>query len=212
MPILDCPGTGDLHDRGGGGGSVGISSTHPSALKPDWSFRYGKPLISPGRAALECLSCIFTSSLTAALPWQQSWSAQILSALAWAQVARASDYARMAVMHALHRSVRRVYSASLWSAENTVRAVYAIMHHQSCARHNVITQLIHWLYRHAQWRGTVYTDAAIPVRFRPEGYEPVCAPTCRFCAPGPARSKCLSCIFLSHLCVCVCVCVCVVRW
>ena len=49
--------------------------------------------------------------------------------LAWAQIALASDYTPMSVMRALHKSVRRVYSASPWNAENTMRAVYAVAHH-----------------------------------------------------------------------------------
>ena len=32
------------------GGGFGLRSTHPSALNPDWSLRYGKPLITPRRA------------------------------------------------------------------------------------------------------------------------------------------------------------------
>ena len=54
------------------GGGVRMSSTHPSALKGEGSLRYGKPLISPNRAAPEYLACIFTS-LTAILPWLHSW-------------------------------------------------------------------------------------------------------------------------------------------
>ena len=41
----------------------------------------------------------------------------------------ASDYTRMAAMRAMHKSVRCVYSASPWNAENTMRALYAIAHH-----------------------------------------------------------------------------------
>ena len=148
---------------------VGLSTTHPSALKDDWSLRYGKPLISPSRAAPEYLACIFTSSLTAALPWLHSWGSQILSALAWAQVALACDYARMMVMRAMHKSVRRVYSASPWNAENTMRAVYAIAHHQPCARSAVVTKLIHWLGHHAKWNDKHYTDTVIPPELQPEG-------------------------------------------
>ena len=80
------------------GAGVGLSSTHPSALKPDWDQRFGKPLMTPSRAAPEYLSCIFTSSLTSAQPWLQSWSAQILSALSCVQVARACDYDCLAHM------------------------------------------------------------------------------------------------------------------
>ena len=34
---------------------VGLSSTHPFTLNPDWSLRYGKPLITPHRAPSEWL-------------------------------------------------------------------------------------------------------------------------------------------------------------
>ena len=62
-----------------------------------------------------------------------SAASQILSALAWAQVALACDYARMTVMRAMHKSVCRVYCVSPWNEENTMRGVYAIGHHQPCA-------------------------------------------------------------------------------
>ena len=45
-----------------------LFASNRSALKPDWSLRCGKPLISLGRAAPEYLSCIFTSTTTTALP------------------------------------------------------------------------------------------------------------------------------------------------
>ena len=125
------------------GGGVGTSSAHPSSLTDTWALRHGKPLITPCRAAPKYLPCIFISSLTGALPWQTTWAAQILSALAWAQVALSSDYSRMVVMRALHKAVRRVCGASPWGAENTMRAVYAIARHQPCAQAAVITLLIH---------------------------------------------------------------------
>ena len=78
-------------------------------------------------AAPEYVPCIFIRSLTGALPWQTTWAAQILSALAWAQVALASDYNRMVIMRALHKAVHRVCGASPWGAENTMRTVYAIV-------------------------------------------------------------------------------------
>ena len=119
-----------------------------------------------------CVCYIFTGSLTGALPWQPSWSAQILSAPDWAQVALVYDDARLAVMRAPHKAVRRLYSASP-GAQKTLCAGDAIPHHQPSAQHAVITCLIHWLYRHAQWQGTVFLDAAIPAKLQPEGYAPV---------------------------------------
>ena len=144
------------------GGGVGLSTTHASALQDTWALRYGKPLVTPRCASPEYLCCIFTGSLTAALPWQHSWAAQIISALAWAQVAPSSDYPRMAVMRALHKAVRRVYCASPWGAKNTMHAVYAIAHCQPCLQHTAVARLIHWLHRRAQWNGTAYTDTSIP--------------------------------------------------
>ena len=67
------------------GVGIALSGAHPSAVKSPWSLRYGKPLISPSRATPEYLPCIFIRALTAAVPWQHSWSAQILSVLPWAQ-------------------------------------------------------------------------------------------------------------------------------
>ena len=59
------------------GGGVGLSTTHPSALQDTWALRYGKPLVTPRRAAPEYLCCILTGSLTAALPWHHSWAATV---------------------------------------------------------------------------------------------------------------------------------------
>ena len=156
-------------------GGVGLSSTHPASLQADWSLQYGKPLIISGRGGggADYLSCIFISSLMGARPWQYTWSAQILSVLAWAQVGLASNYARMAVMRALHKAVCRVYAASPWTAENTMRAVYAIAHHQPCTQHTVVTRLIHWLHKNAHWHGTLYTDTTVPAEFQLEDYEPM---------------------------------------
>ena len=104
--------------------------------------------------------------------WLHSWSAQILSALSWVQVALVCDYKRMAVMRAMHNTVRRVYSASLWAAENTMRAVYTIGHHRPCAQVVTVDKLMHWLFRNAKWESSSYTDQVIPIELQPEGYTP----------------------------------------
>ena len=98
------------------GVGTALGSTHLSALTGDWSLRHGMPLITPGRAPRSYLPCILISSLAAALPWQRTCAAQIMSALAWAQPGMASAYPRMVVMRALHKSVRRVCSASAGDA------------------------------------------------------------------------------------------------
>ena len=131
-----------------------------------WAMQYRKPLISPNREAPEYLACMFTSSLTAALPWLHRCGPQILLALSWAQVALASNYTPMAVMRAMHKAVRRVYSVSPWNAENTMRAVYANTHHQPCAQHVVVTKLTHCLFRQAKWHNTIslrQTHPRVPI-------------------------------------------------
>ena len=146
------------------------------------------------------------SGLTAALPWQTTWSAQILSAPAWAQVALASDFPRMAVVRALHKSVRRVYSVSPWCANNTMRAIYAIAHHQPCKQHQAVTRLILWLNRNAKWDGSQYTNIVIPPQFQPEGY---CPAWCVYMHLLRVRGRSEPYLSARHICRSVCVvCVC----
>ena len=87
------------------GGGQSCTVAHPSALTDTWDLRYGAPLISPTRAPKEYLLCILISSLTGTLPLQETWAAQVLSALSWAQLAMLSGYRRMTVMRALHKAV-----------------------------------------------------------------------------------------------------------
>ena len=159
-----------VHMTVGGGHCCAV--THPSALTDTWGLRYGAPLISPTRARREYLPCILISSLTGTLPWQQTWAAQILSALAWAQLAMLSGYKRMTVMRALHKAVRRVYAASPWWSENTMRAVYSVGHDLPCSRATATAKLVHWLTNKAVWEGDRYTDREIPEDLQPEGYTP----------------------------------------
>ena len=114
------------------GGGVGIRSAHPLALTNTWALRHGKPLITPCRAAPEYLPCIFSSSLTGALPWQTTWAAQILAALAWAQVALASNYfawlscepcIKLCAVCAVHpRGVRKILCTRFTRSPETSRA------------------------------------------------------------------------------------------
>ena len=155
------------------GAGVGLNSTHPSALKPDWDLRFGKPLMTPSRAAPEYLSCISQAASRVHNPGLRVGVRRYcLRCPGWVQVARACDYKRMAVMRAMHKTVRRVYSASPWMAENTMRAVYAIGHHQPCPQTTTVDRLLHWLFQNAVWDGCNYTDQVIPTELQPEGYTP----------------------------------------
>ena len=83
------------------GGGGGISSTHSSALKLDWSLRYGSPSsLRVGRHQSTC----HAFSRPASMLHCPGNIAQSLSGLAWAQVALASDYTRRAVMRTLNKS------------------------------------------------------------------------------------------------------------
>ena len=153
-------------------GGQSCTLTHPSALTDTWDLRYGAPLISPTHAPKEYLPCILISSLTGTLPWQETWAAQILSALSWAELAMLFRYRRMTVMRALHKAVRRVHAASPWWSENTMRAVYSVGHNLPCPRSAATAKLVHWLTNNAVWNGSRYTDREIPTDFQPEGYTP----------------------------------------
>ena len=82
---------------------------------------------------------------------------------------QANDYGHMLLMRALHEVGRRVYYASPWGAENTMRAV---AHHQPCPQHTVVASLIHWPHWDAHWDSQRYTNNFIPSHFRPENDEP----------------------------------------
>ena len=97
---------------------------------------------------------------------------RIPSVLTWTQVGLTRDYTHMVVMRLLHKVVRLVYAASPWRADNTMRVVYAIAHHQPCTQHNMVTRRIQWLQQTVHWHGTLYIDTTIPAQFQPEDYKP----------------------------------------
>ena len=65
----------------------GMSHVQPAALRDDWSLRHAAPLISPVHGYKGYLAGIFSSALCNGRKWTESWAAQIVSALAWVQVA-----------------------------------------------------------------------------------------------------------------------------
>mmetsp|Transcript_28573 Transcript_28573/g.46156 ORF Transcript_28573/g.46156 Transcript_28573/m.46156 type:complete len:109 (-) Transcript_28573:262-588(-) len=65
---------------------------------------------------------------------------------------------------------RRVFSASPWSSENTVRVIFAVSHHMPAPRYSVVQKLIRWLRNNAVWDRCHYTDHDIPPGVRPEAY------------------------------------------
>ena len=52
-----------------------------------------------------------------------------------------------------------------------MRAVCSIARYQPCTHTTVITRVLHWLTRIAEWDGTRYTDTVIPSTLQPKGYE-----------------------------------------
>ena len=127
------------------GGGSGMAAVHPSSVKQDWSLRYGLPVKSPEASERTYRSCIFSGALTTGLPWCVTWGSQILSALAWVQLALQCGYPRHTALRAMHTSARRVFSASPCCSENTMRAVFAVSHHMPAPRHLVVQKLARWL-------------------------------------------------------------------
>ena len=143
-----------------------MAAVHPSALNQDWSLRSGPPLKSPKASERTYLSCI----VSGALPWCVTWGSQILSALAWVQLALQCGYPRHTALRAMHKLARRVFSASPWCSDNTMRAVFAVSHHMPAPRHLVVQKLACWLRAHTVWDMHQYTDQEIPPQVRPEAY------------------------------------------
>ena len=67
-------------------------------------------------------------------------------------------------------SVRRVFSASPWCSENTLRAVFVVSHHMPAPQCIVVQKLARWLRAHAVWDRWLYTDREIPPCIRPDKY------------------------------------------
>ena len=120
------------------GRGSGTTTAHPSALKQDWSRRYGPPLKSPIASDRTYLSCIFSGELTAGRPSCVTWGPQILSALAWVQLALRCGYPRPTALRAMQKSARRLFNASRWSSENTMRAIFAVSHHMPAPRYLLV--------------------------------------------------------------------------
>ena len=122
-----------------------------------------------GCACMRACVCSFMTSLMGALPWQTTWTGQMLSALAWVQIAMASDYARLTALRTLHAAVHGVYAASPWNADDAMRAVCAAAQQQPRARSQACCRLLHWVQRNAEWEGNLHTDIAVFPAFQPEG-------------------------------------------
>ena len=116
-----CPGY--PHDCGGWGWSERDTPLSPEihlvieALQTSHYPQSRSPRI-PAMHFYSCLDC--STAMAAQLVSRNPVRAGL------GQVVLASDYGCMLLMSALHKAVRRVYSAysaSLWNAENTMRAV-----------------------------------------------------------------------------------------
>jgi|Transcript_50413 hypothetical protein len=87
-----------------------------------------------------------------------------------------------------------------------MRAVYSIGHGLPCARHDLVSCLLHWLTAKAVWDGDRYTDMVIPDPFKPDGYTPAwCTDAALLRAQATPRSPPLLDSFIS-------VCVSVTGW
>ena len=107
-------------------GGMGAAHSHPSSLKPDWSLRLGPSRASPSLAPKHNPKAVFISVLTNTIPWCNTWASQILSALAWLQVALLSGYSRVAAMRALHAAIARAFAVTVHCTKATIKAVYSI--------------------------------------------------------------------------------------
>ena len=131
----------------------GMAFAEPAALSVSWDLKLGPPLSSLGRAYRGYLGSIFTAVLKNALPFSDSWAAQIFSAAAWLQVAMLSGYGRGKAMRAMHKGVYRAYATAPHDVQATVKAVYSISYILAAGRHTVALHIRQWLREHAYWVG-----------------------------------------------------------
>ena len=70
------------------------------------------------------LKSIFSSVLTSSNPWCATWVGQLLSAIAWCQVAVLCGYDRKHVVRSMHSAIQRAYGDSIHDSTKTAAYVY----------------------------------------------------------------------------------------
>ena len=156
-PVIRCMGFCiALRHRAGG-----INHVHPAALKDDWSLRLGPPLMTPKHAYKGYLSRIFTGALANGRPWLQSWVGQILSTIAWMQIAMLLGHSRADSARAMHRALHYAFAVEPPFLLATVKAVYTASYsipNLPSLKCVAIANLQVWLRRWAHWEGDRYTS------------------------------------------------------
>ena len=136
----------------------GMSHVQPAALRDNLSLRHTAPLISPAHIYKGCLAGIFSSALCNKRKWTKYWGAQIVSALAWVQVALLSGYTCEDTMRAMHKGLHRAYSDSAHTVHGTVKAVYGMSYSMPAKKCIVLAKVQNWLKEKAMWRGGEYSS------------------------------------------------------
>ena len=104
----------------------GMAFVEPSALTDQWNLCLAQPLPTPACAYPGYVGRIFIGALKNGVPFTDSWAGQILSAVAWLQVAMLSGYSWAEAMRAMHKGLHHAYATSLRDVNGTIKAVYSI--------------------------------------------------------------------------------------
>ena len=129
----------------------------PAALQADWSLRHTPSLISPRHGYKGYLGGHFASALTTGRDWTHTWSSQIVSALAWVQVALLFGYTRADTMRAMHEGIHWAYGDSPHNVQGTIKAVYCLLYSMP-AKKCALRELHKWVSARAHWKGGDYTS------------------------------------------------------
>ena len=144
----------------------GSAYTHPSALDSVWGLKLGPPLLSCNLSYPSYLPCLLIGVPGNSRRWCQTWAGELLTVVAWMQVAVLSGYPLRAVLRATHSAVVRVLSTEPQDFNSTVRFMYYIAPRLPLPCCCAVFQCLQWLKKHAIWRGNNYSSLFPPTGLR----------------------------------------------
>ena len=101
---------------------------------------------------------ILTGALTNGKEWTHTWASEILSALAWVQVAMLSGYRKAFTLRAMHQAIHRAYGDSPHNIQGTIKAARHILYIMPVKKCIIVQTLQQWLTQRAVCRDAEYTS------------------------------------------------------
>ena len=152
-----------------GSNGQGMAHLQPSSLTPQWALKLDPSLCTPETQPTGYLKSLFSSVLASGNLWCATWAGQLLSAIAWCQVALLCAYDKKHVAHSMHNAIQRAYGDSIHDSTKTAAYVHqtvALLPLPRCCHLQRICSHIQGI---ASRRGAAYSTWEIQEAVFPDG-------------------------------------------